>query len=78
MERDPRIDPMPGDVFSSPGGRVPEIKVVKVYPSPGGYIEWSSDGITEMTPQPHFSNWAKTATIIKRGDDQGLEKEGRR
>lgn len=65
-QRDPRVDPRPGDVLRSRNGIVREITVVLWGPSVVRCIEFGR----EKNPNiKQWRKWAKEATVIKRGPE---------
>jgi hypothetical protein len=56
-ERDPRVDPRPGDVLRGGGLRREVIDLGDVYGAP--YQEWLAK----------WREWAANAEVVKRGDE---------
>lgn len=64
-ERDPRVDPRPGDVLVYDGGSVPKITVIGVDSTA---VSWSSLGIPDACCDiESWRRWARNTTVITRG-----------
>jgi hypothetical protein len=67
-ERDPRVDPRPGDVIMvGPYGDKYEFTITRVEDDRVFMVKGAAVIHRSRSPSS-FRSWAKTATIIKRGD----------
>lgn len=71
-ERDPIVDPMPGDVWSWPADKSPCCEVGLVIPGQCVWMNSTVDGLplSRWDSIADFLKWAATATIISRGEEK--------